>query len=376
MRAWFQSHWLRGVVVLAFSLAWDASYGAEITHIRLGTSDFGFLTVSGTIKAGDEQRFLAAATNYAKGAVLLKSDGGNLFAGLQIGETIRLRGFSTGVAPGLRCASACALAWLGGTSRYMSSSSLVGFHAAWVLEDGKKQQTGVGNALVGAYLTKLGLPLSAVVYATQSGPDEITWLNPDDAKKAGIEVAILDLEGPATIARPQERKSTDLTEKTETYFYVANTRPPDDFLALRTDPSISIGQRVAKLPNGTALQVFERRADGWWRVRVKVSGLDGWVKSGQGEKKWVLCCVSMEETGSTGGAAERELSSFSCDQLWFGRNSIWKMAGYCFKTSRSITQFGNAGCRYASTDQIMLSQPDRNLMEAIRRAEISKSCAP
>ena len=141
-RAWFKVDRLSSLAVIVFSLACDAGYGAEITHIRLGTPDFGFLTVSGGLKAGDEQRFLSAATNYSKGAVLLKSDGGNLFSGLQIGETIRLRGFSTGVAPGLPCASACALAWLGGSPSghrtRVTRGAGSGQHLTPVLQEGQK----------------------------------------------------------------------------------------------------------------------------------------------------------------------------------------------------------------------------------------------
>lgn len=35
-----------------------------------------------------------------------------------------------------------------------------------------------------------------------------------------------------------------------------------------------------------------------------------------------------------------------CQSLWVERNSIYKDAGYCFKTARAINYFGNAGCRY------------------------------
>ena len=51
-------------------------------------------------------------------------------------------------------------------------------------------------------------------------------------------------------------------------YYVANTRPPDAFLALRSQPTAASGVRLATMPNGTALRVLERRGDGWWRVRI------------------------------------------------------------------------------------------------------------
>jgi Bacterial SH3 domain len=73
-------------------------------------------------------------------------------------------------------------------------------------------------------------------------------------------------------------------------YYVANTRPPDAFLALRTNPASGSGQRIAVLPNGTLLKVLERRGDGWWYVRVLPSGPEGWALSRQGNSVWIECC--------------------------------------------------------------------------------------
>jgi hypothetical protein len=71
---------------------------------------------------------------------------------------------ATGVVD--NCASACALAWLAGVKRFMGPKARVGFHAAF--NKSSRQETGMGNALVGAYLTKLGLPLKAVIYITKA----------------------------------------------------------------------------------------------------------------------------------------------------------------------------------------------------------------
>jgi hypothetical protein len=54
------------------------------------------------------------------------------------------------------------------------------------------RETGMGNAVVGAYLTRIGLPLDAVVYITKAAPEDMTWLTPADGKKVGIEFAVLE----------------------------------------------------------------------------------------------------------------------------------------------------------------------------------------
>jgi hypothetical protein len=73
-------------------------------------------------------------------------------------------------------------------------------------------------------------------------------------------------------------------------------------------------------------------------------------------------------------SAQRPLSELSCDQLWFSRNSILKAAGFCFKTPRAISAFGNAGCVYDSENDVPLSQKDRNLIEAIQSVERAHQC--
>lgn len=150
------------------------------------------VTFYGEIKLGDENIFNALTPDCRGGGVLLKSDGGSLEAGLRIGELIREKGLETAVAFEARCASACALAWLGDTKRYMSTSSWIGFHAAYTLNDlGNADESGLGNALVGAYVTTLGLPKDAVIFAASARPAEMNWLSAEHALQFGIDVVVL-----------------------------------------------------------------------------------------------------------------------------------------------------------------------------------------
>jgi len=170
------------------------SFAADIRLIPTGTP-LEMVVVQGDIVHGDAERFLDTVRSVDVGAVLLKSPGGNLVEGLVIGRAIRASGFTTGVAPGTACASACALAWLGGTTRYMDPTSLVGFHAAYVEESGRFSQSGVGNALVGAYLNELELGFDAIVFVSSAAPNEMNWLNAAKARKVGIDVVLLEADG-------------------------------------------------------------------------------------------------------------------------------------------------------------------------------------
>lgn len=155
------------------------------------------ILIEGELQLGDDKTFVGLAVPLGDAIVILHSPGGSLVAGLEIGKAIRLKGFSTAVPDGASCASACALAWLGGTTRFMGGAAKVGFHAAFAEASGQRAVTSVGNALVGAYVAQLGLPERAVVFITSPQPDGMAWLSATDAQKTGIAVNILSASKPS-----------------------------------------------------------------------------------------------------------------------------------------------------------------------------------
>jgi hypothetical protein len=142
---------------------------------------------TGELRPGDGDMFRARTSALSKAVVVFWSMGGDLLAGIEIGEVIRTKGFDTFVK--WRCASACALAWLGGTHRGMTADALIGFHAA---SDQSGEITGMVNAVLGAYLNKMGLRYEAVAYITNASPDSIIWLTMADAQRFGIEVTLFE----------------------------------------------------------------------------------------------------------------------------------------------------------------------------------------
>lgn len=78
---------------------------------------------------------------------------------------------------------------------------------------------------------------------------------------------------------------------------------------------------------------------------------------------------------AAGGAAAQDYTSWSCQDLWFERNQIYKDAGYCFQTGRAIRTFGNAGCRYDRQGDVPLSANQRRIILQIIRAEHLNGCS-
>jgi hypothetical protein len=137
----------------------------------------------------DEDEFAAKTAPLPSAFVAFSSDGGSLLAGLRIGEAIRRKRFSTIVPDGRRCASACALVWLGGVERFIGTDGRIRFHAA--SDSASDRESGVTNTVVGTYLAKVGLPYEAVTYITQVAPNEMMWLNMSDVAERGIRVTLL-----------------------------------------------------------------------------------------------------------------------------------------------------------------------------------------
>lgn len=165
------------------------SAAAEIEHTRLDDGAH-LIVLIGDIVPGDEEKFRRLSVQYDNAIVALASDGGALVPAIEIGKMIRLKEFPTVVLNNDRCNSACALIWVAGSKRYLAPRGRVGFHASYRDEGGRRVETGLGNALVGRYLTLLNLPEKAVLFATSASPDEVSWLTTGNMAIAGIQFEV------------------------------------------------------------------------------------------------------------------------------------------------------------------------------------------
>ncbi|MCX5478418.1 hypothetical protein OSH08_05350 [Kaistia geumhonensis] len=176
-------------LVIAAMLAGEARAGW--VHIRYGENNSCIVSLTGSITLANANFFEAVTADCTSGGVLLESNGGLVEPALHIGELIRQRGLETAVAYDARCASACALIWLGGVKRNIFPSSRIGFHAAYVMDGDVARETGVGNALIGSYLTTMGLPRRSIIFITSADPKSVNWLDYRDAVDLGIGINLL-----------------------------------------------------------------------------------------------------------------------------------------------------------------------------------------
>ena len=182
---------VRHVLAIAILLlAAPAAMAANI-EVKQVDSAAALVMVEGDLELSDIEVFRSRVAPLSKATVAFRSDGGSLLAGIRIGMLIRVKNFTTIVPDAAQCASACAVAWLGGAHRFLGVGSKVGFHAAYVQKAGGATESGPGNAVLGAYLDQIGLPEDAIVYITQAAPNSMKWLNMEEAAQHGIDVALL-----------------------------------------------------------------------------------------------------------------------------------------------------------------------------------------
>jgi hypothetical protein len=230
--------------VLAIVLLLLAPQAASAASIEVKQVDAAtaLVMLEGDLELSDIEVFRSKVAPLSKATVAFRSDGGSLLAGIRIGMLIRVKNFTTIVPDAAQCASACAVAWLGGAHRFLGAGSKVGFHAAYVQKAGGATESGPGNAVLGAYLDQIGLPEDAIVYITQAAPSSMKWLNMEEAAQHGIEVALLP---PADAAVPSDPN------------VVASLEPPQTSLAGRaTGLVVALAARWSE-PNAAALRTLD-----------------------------------------------------------------------------------------------------------------------
>jgi hypothetical protein len=197
---------LRGVVACPVGNAWAFKLGAAallfltvtpsvraatFEVLRLPGYDDVIIMMTGEVTAGDAQRFddTVSTLGGAHTTLNVSGPGGLVSEALDIGAQVQERRIATMISAQAECYSACALIWLAGPRRYLAPDSVIGVHAAFRTREGETpQDSGVGNARIGAFLNMIGLPLDAISYITTVPPDDFLPITPAIARNLGIEV--------------------------------------------------------------------------------------------------------------------------------------------------------------------------------------------
>jgi hypothetical protein len=198
---------LTAAAVAAALVMPSLAQAAEVT-VRKDNTGRPMIIINGSIKIGDFEKFNKVATKLPAGTIVgLNSYGGVVIDAINIGHVVRNKRFLT--VAGSVCASACTYIWLAGIERGAFDDSNIGFHSAYNVNT--MQADGAANAVVGAYLTKLGFGYNAIIYFTDTPPDSAEWLTFAKAKQLGIKITRLQgtkqHASPGPQMKPQQPKT-------------------------------------------------------------------------------------------------------------------------------------------------------------------------
>jgi hypothetical protein len=127
----------------------------------------------------------------------IDSPGGSLIGGMVLGRAIRAYGLSTSVRSGRECASACAIAFMGGVTRFVARDGKLGVHQfasppTIKIPDSAKfpgQDVVAGQDLVGQlldYAKEMGVSTDIIAIASRTPPSDIHWLSPEDIASSNL----------------------------------------------------------------------------------------------------------------------------------------------------------------------------------------------
>lgn len=200
------------ILVLAAPSAGAQGYSATVCAkgeggITLSVQDH-YIVLKGGICPGDDKKFQTFLTTVDKSirTITLTSGGGNGEAAQAMGVIIREGGYNTYVDASNKCASACTHIFAAGNKRYYVGANdiVTGVEAARGLgyhypnsrhtdETDADKDKGF-NAMTVPYLNKMLSPEGAKkVVALMSGnrTTKVTWLNGEEALRAGIATALV-----------------------------------------------------------------------------------------------------------------------------------------------------------------------------------------
>lgn len=191
--------WRRLVAAVLCWLSFESStaWSLEFTIHKNNSRTLTAILASGPVENLDVERLdnlLSQIPKRPNTAVYLSSPGGDLYEGMRLGSYFRERRIKTVVEGGRSCASACAIAFLGGTDnkgdpwRSSSTDSSLGFHAFRSVSqlDADATQRIVADIL--RYGKRVNAPIDLLIASFSTASSDIFWVSQRDICALGIKL--------------------------------------------------------------------------------------------------------------------------------------------------------------------------------------------
>jgi hypothetical protein len=265
--------WLVAVFSLLFGTDAHAtlSFDADATE-----SGVRYIIVSGEFELSDDLTpFSELVRVHDPSAVTFQSGGGNPFKAMELGRLIRRHGLITIQTRRAECASACALAFLGGIQRFAQPGS-IGVHQSSFADDAGLDADMAVSAIqrataeIMSYISEIGADPALVQLALQYDSEDIRYLSGSEMAqyrvtsnepREGVPMA------PTMPIAPPPRTSAEDLRIPEARSGLI--RHPRGSVILKAEPDED-SQPVAQAQNGAPVSIIGN-TDRWYRVQLGAS---------------------------------------------------------------------------------------------------------
>jgi hypothetical protein len=309
--------------------------GAALRYSRDQTNaGIRYIVVEGEFAFDDDLNgFSATVASHNPAAVIFNSPGGNVSKAMELGRMIRTLGLSTLQARALDCASACALAFLGGVSRYAEPGALGVHRASFNAGSGLSVDDAVSEvqkltAEVIEYMIEMGVDPALLRLSLKYDTDDIRYLSKSEMQQYRVVTADAAQESvqagsippapqPQIVAAPS-LPNTNASSLALPDPRSGRVRHPKGQAPLKSSPD-GKSANLANLANGTTLSIAGS-VDRWYQVNA--IGQTGYM-----HHSWVF--VDQYDSGPFG---QRHIQVKSFDNLAeataYARSSAVPLATY------------------------------------------------
>jgi hypothetical protein len=214
------SWWRNLAIILSTALAvlaiGSGSASASLSYATKQT-DAGdhFLLISGEIETTDDlSQFVSAVRASGAKSIVFNSPGGSVAKAMELGRLIRSMHLATEQLRSVECASACSLAFMGGSPRFAEPGS-VGVHRSSFSDSTTLNVADAVSAVqqmtadVIAYTIEMGVDPALLQLALSYGSDDIRYLSGSEMERYRLAItgmkpsAELSTQAAATVGSPE-----------------------------------------------------------------------------------------------------------------------------------------------------------------------------
>lgn len=270
---------ITGLLGSLLSLA-TAPAEAAIT-VQPMTEEYRIMIVTGDFEYGqDLTAIFRQIQSYGPDIVTFDSPGGNIYSAMALGRFLRSSGLTTMQLRSLECASACSLAFIGGSIRMAEPGSIGVHQSSFSVEGAASEQVAAVQSVTAdvlSYLREMDVDAGLLETALRYHSSDIRYLSASEMDMFGVttrEATAVPSRSPSTV--PMLPPSADpVVAETRSQASLGTIRHASETIEVRSAPN-DAGTSIGLLANGTRVSIVEL-VDSWYRVSTSVG--DGYVRA-------------------------------------------------------------------------------------------------